>query len=784
MSFAVSGKVTDAFNNLPIEGATVAILNTNIGTFTDSTGFFSFCHIETNKQYTIKIDYLGYESDSIIVNTNTDKILNIRLKPTSIALKTVTHTAAIQERNKIFDKPEPNLFQLLNLTPGTATMNIGAGISKPVIRGLSLNRVAVVNRGIVQQNQQWGADHGMEINQFDMNYLTVYKGANSLLLGSSSMAAIDIQPYKFRNYDFFAGEAILFGASNNDRLGGAFTGKWQKNKWYVQGTFNYQDYSDYRVPAKKTNYKGEEILFPDKRIPNTAGKEHFVSGTIGFKERNITSYINVSNNYQKNGLFELDHHHVHEDDGHHHHEEEDLHNHDHTHNHEIVSDNSHSNIGMPYATSNHFTVTNNTEWKNSSARLLINTGYQFNHRKEFEHFHEHYEGQSEPVTNDNLAVDFQLKTYSTNARLYLNEKNSWKKTIGVSGEYMQNRIGGFEYFLPRYNQISGGLSFVNNFALSNKWILEAGIRYDISHMDITGYYDNSLAQNLITDGYDPSIVEEYAQRAYEVNKNFGSWSGNIGAKLEINRNLLLKANLSKSYRFPSANELGANGLHHAAYRYEIGNPHLKPEHGYSLDLGLIYDSNRQFMVDFSPFISYYSNFIYLDAIEHPTIALYDTQPYKYSQAEAIYGGAEYNINWRIIKNIEMSSAGSLVINKNLDDHRPLPFTPPFTMRNEIKYLKDIQNNKLSYYQFSISHHLYAKQSRVNVGEQTTSGTNVFNIGAGFDYKFGTKCKVIFNIQIQNIFNTHYLNHMSLYRRINIPEPGRNVQLFIRLPFNS
>ncbi len=692
------------------------------------------------------------------------------LKEIVIDAKNSTISVAKQMRDEILDRPTSNFSKLLNIIPGATTINIGAGVAKSVIRGQSFNRVAVINQGIAQQNQQWGADHGMEINQFDMQFASVYKGTNSLLWNSSGLPTIEIEPYKFKNRDFFSGEIIALGASNNDLLGTAITTQWQKGKWYLRGSYNYQDYADYKVPVNTAIHDGSEIALSNKRISNTAGKEQSVSGIIGLKEKNITTYFTVTNNYQKTGFFEGGHEHEHEDEDHNH---EEVHS----------EDTSYRNIGMPYATSNHFTITNNTEWKTSLFRLLVNTGYQKNHRREFEHFHEHYEGQSVPSTDDDIAVDFKLQTYSSNARLYMDEKKKWKKIIGASAEYQQNRVAGFEFFLPRYNQVTGGLSFVNNFELSDQFILDAGIRYDLGHIAITGFYDNELANHLEEKGYEPSIVKEYAQRAYNVNRNFGNWSGNIEARYLYSNDLTLKANIGKSLRFPSANELGANGLHHAAFRYEIGDPGLKPEHGYTLDLEVDYHYNKLNM-DFTPFFSYYSNFIYLQAIDNQAIMLYDEQPYKYSQAKTIYGGAEYNIKWQIIKKLEISSNGSLVLNKIIDTHAPLPFTPPFAMRNEVKFMNEISKGKLSYYQISVSHQLFAKQSRVGTGEKETAGANLFNLSAGFDYKFSPKCNVIFNVQVQNIFNTSYMNHMSLYRRLDIPEPGRNVQLFIRIPFGN
>lgn len=787
-SHKISGKITDKDSGDAIENVAVSILGTDIGILSDSIGYYELCHLSGNK-YMLQINSIGYKNDTIPIILDQDLLLDIQMEPSDIALNEIVVNAKSRAEVTVIkntiDKPDADFNKLLNVLPGVTTMNIGAGISKPVVRGLGYNRVAVIDNGIIQQNQQWGADHGISINQFDVYSAKVYKGPSSLLLGSASMSAIDIESFGFdKGYNpasELSGEAATWGASNNGQIGAALTAAWHKGSWYLRGSYKYQEYGDYRVPADKFTYHNEDLPLLDRRLQNTAGREQSFSGIAGYRNENLTTYLLVRNNYQKNGLFELEHDH---EDG------DDHEGHDHDHggdNHNEISDMSHRNIGLPYANANHFSVTNNTEWKNSVMRLLVNTGYQNNHRSEYEHFHEHYEGQAAPLNNEDLAVDFKLQTYSTNARLYLDEKKEWKKIIGLSLEYQQNRVAGFEYFLPRYNQVAGGLSFINTYEASQKLKFEGGIRYDVGHMDITGFYDDALAQHLQSEGYSSSIIQEYAQRAYGVKRNFSSVSGSISGEylpdVEVGR-LSLKLNIGKSFRFPSANELGSNGLHHAAFRYEIANPDLKAEHGYTFDLDINYNNSKTLAVNINPFVSYYTNFVYLKPVTDLPIDLYESQPYKYSQAKALSAGGEYKISWRAIRKLELSTAGSLVLNKNLDDHDPLTFTPPFTMMNEIKFLDDaLFRKKVSYYQISVSHQWYANQNRVAVGEEKTPGTSLFNFSAGMVYKFNHRWAIDINMQINNIFDTQYLNHMSLYRRLNIPEPGRNVQFFIRIPFN-
>lgn len=779
ITYSLSGTIKDKSNGESILGASIALKNESKGVFSDEQGNFQFGKLHSC-QYELIVNLIGYETYTTTFNLTKDMQLDIQLQPTSVTLSDIivngsnnsasrlSLSSSSYARSTILDRPAISFSRLLPTVPGVATIDIGSGISKPLIRGLGFNRIAVINKGIVQQNQQWGADHGMEINQFDISTATVHKGASSLQFGSDAMAgAIEIEPYKFKAKDFFNGEAVLWGASNNDLLGAALRAEWQKEKWYINAVYSHQEYADFRVPADNFNYLSYEFPIYNRRLKNTAGKEQSAAATIGFRQKNITTYFNVTDNYQKMGFFAGAH------------GIPNIAN--------IQPDNSFRNIGMPYTTSNHFTITNNTEWKTDVFRLAFNAGYQNNNRKEFSYFHSHFQDQPAEGIDPTYELGFRLETYSANARLYLDENKKWKKTLGIAFESQQNRIGGYSFFLPRFDQIQGGLFFINNYEYSNKLSLQAGIRYDIGKIDITGFYDPILAKYLENQGKSPEIIKENAWRAYESKRNFGSYSGSLGFNYKASSTINWKASLGKSFRFPTANELAANGVHHAAFRHERGNPNLDAEQGYSLDLTTKYDDYSKFRFEVTPFVNYFSNFIYLQPTTKWSILPEGGQIYNYQQSKAMFGGAEYTASWHITHHWELSSMGAYVTNQNLDTHYPLPFTPPFMMTNEIKYAKfkaPKRNKAISYYQFSFGHQWIADQNRVAQAEDMTPGATLFHLSAGFDYKISSKSTIRVNMQVQNIFDTRYLNHLSFYRKINIPEPGRNIQLFIRIPFNN
>lgn len=787
----ISGTVKDKKTGEPIESVAVSIEGTKVGMFTDKKGNFLFCDMKKG-QYKMEFRYIGYEDMSIPIDLIKDYNADFYMIPSSVSLNEVeiqgnmnNNARAISKitinQTSMFDKVTPNFSKLLANVPGVSTIDIGAGISKPVIRGLGFNRIAVINRGITQQNQQWGADHGLEINQFDFESATIHKGAASLMFGSDAMAgAVEIEPEGFakipysrwNEYDwnepYFKGEAIIWGATNNDMLGGAFKGSVQKKNYFLKTIYSYQDYADYRVPADEFNYLSYNFPIRNRQLKNTAGKEQNISLSLGYAfNRNLQTSFNVGNNYQKSGFFSGAH------------GIPDIS--------KLEPDGSTRNIDMPYSRANHFTITNNTQWQNGMVRLVVNSGYQDNHRQEYSPFHSHYGSQSPAEGIDpNLELDFRLKTYSSNASLFIDENKQWRKTIGAAFEYQHNRVGGYNFFLPEFDQITGGLYLINKYYYQPNLYFTGGLRYDVGKIDITGFYDPELAKYLERQGHSSSLVEENAWRAYDTDRHFGSFSGSLGFNYTNDgwNNLSVFANIGKSFRFPTAAELGSNGVHHGAFRHEIGNPNLDAEQGYSLDVGFEINKAKTYSVQLSLFSNYFSNFIYLQPSLEWSLLPDAGQRYNYTQAEALLLGGEYKLTWYAIPEIALSTEGEYVRNENLDTKYPLPFTPPFKMKNEIIYSKSRGEKKISYYNFSISHQWFSDQNRIANGEEKTPGANLFNITAGLDYRISPKSTIRLNIQAQNIFDTRYLNHLSFYRKLNIPEPGRNIQIFIRVPFNS
>src|SRR5574344_234370 len=143
-----------------------------------------------------------------------------------------------------------NFVQAMEHTSGIRSMDIGMGFSKPMIRGLGFNRIAVSENGVKQEDQQWGTDHGLEIDAFNIENVMVIKGPSSLKYGGDAMGGvIDIMTTSFPDSDRFWGDVTLLARSvNNDVSASIMMGIKHGNSMF-KARYTQQKFADYRIPA-------------------------------------------------------------------------------------------------------------------------------------------------------------------------------------------------------------------------------------------------------------------------------------------------------------------------------------------------------------------------------------------------------------------------------------------------------------------------------------------------------------------------------------------------------
>src|SRR5690606_28212823 len=143
-----------------------------------------------------------------------------------------------------------SLMKSLERLPGISTIGIGSGTSKPLIRGLGFNQVMVVENGIKHEGQQWGADHGLEVDQYAADQLTIIKGPVSIRYGSDAIdGVVDIQSKQPPAHDGIGGSVDIGGKSNNAWVGGSVNLFARRGRWFADGRITYASYADFRVPS-------------------------------------------------------------------------------------------------------------------------------------------------------------------------------------------------------------------------------------------------------------------------------------------------------------------------------------------------------------------------------------------------------------------------------------------------------------------------------------------------------------------------------------------------------
>lgn len=653
-----------------------------------------------------------------------------------------------------------SLVQSLENVAGVNVISIGSGAGKPIIRGLGFNRVAVSMNGSKHEGQQWGADHGLEVDAFSLESVELIKGVASIEYGSDAIGGVlNIRNNRIPEKNSFNGKANLLGRSVNQTIGTAFEIQQRKDKFFYKLKASYLDFGDFRTPTDTIIYLTRKIPIHNRKLKNTAGQEWSAFGQIGYVEDNYHSILTISNNQTKAGFFPGSH------------GIPDLN--------RLQDDGNSRNIKYPYQQANHFMIQNEHKWNFDDSELLVDLAFQNNHRQEKSEFHTHYSNQLPPEKDSDLELDFSLNTFSGNTKYthFFSEKH--KTDIGLQVQIQNNNIKGYNFLLPEYNRTNSGIFALHNYRFSDKLRFDFGLRYDFSTITINRFYDEILYDYLIGRNYSEDLANEYALRSPELSKDFSNFNMKIGALYSLNNRMDFALNVGSSFRNPTAIELGANGIHHGSFRHEKGDVTLNSEKGYIIDFQSNYQTEN-FRLSFSPYLYYFTNYIYLKPTGEFSVLPHSGQIYRFSQTEAILTGFELESNYSFGKfNTEI--VFEYIYNRQIKEKYPLPFTPPFNVFAKADYSLLEESKFFENSVVYVNGKYFAEQNRIAQNEEITPSSVVFGAGFSSDLNFG-KIKPKLTLSVQNIFDTKYYSHMSFYRALEIPEQGRNIQVMISYNF--
>ncbi|MFV0392690.1 MAG: TonB-dependent receptor [Paludibacteraceae bacterium] len=777
--FLFTGKVVDE-NNAPLTGASVYLHPIKKSTITDTNGVFGPVDIPKG-EYTLEISYVGYKTriDTIYIDRNrtytarltisalslqevvvTDNYTETRIKESSLNLEVVNDDYLRQNLGG-------SLMNSLERLPGVTTIDIGSGQSKPVIRGLGFNRVAVVENTIKHEAQQWGTDHGLEIDQYAVDHIEVIKGPASLMYGSDAIGGIiDLKSKKVPAENSFGGTVDLTGKTNNDFLGTSTSLYGREKALFVDFRATLLDYGDYKAPTDSVDIYSYRAALHKHHLRNTAGKEQNLHLSFGIIKERFQSRFYLSNVSSKSGLFAnahgLEPRNV----------DSELH------------DKSNRDINYPYQTVNHFKAINSSSFRWKNMKIEFDLGFQHNYRQEWSQYVQH--GYMPATFPDSLDFDpdlerlFDKRVYSGNVKFSYSLSTKTQFHSGINNEFQDNKIDGRGFIIPAFRQFYwGGFIFVTH-TLFEKSLIQAGIRYDLGNI-VTAKYCDWFPSPVIEN---ENATEQYLQRSGNIHRDFSNFTWSIGYNYNPGQ-WSYKVNIGTSFRMPIAKELAANGVNYHNFSYEVGDADLSPETSYQLDAGVEFASEK-FSIGATPFLNYFSNYIYLNPTsEHDRLYGNGNQVFYYTQSKVFRYGAELHAHYQLLKPIRLGLIAEYVYSEQLSGAKKgytLPFSPPASAIFNLKYqkqkIKRVENAYLS-----VDYRITAPQNNIVPPEEPTDSYQLVNVGMGGDISFFNQC-INVSIQGQNLFNTKYFNHTGYYRLINVPEAGRNFIMNISIPFSG
>ncbi len=686
-------------------------------------------------------------------------------------LKHATAPVSIVTPQVLQASASTNIIDAIARQPGVSQLTTGGSISKPIIRGLGYNRVVVMSEGVRQEGQQWGDEHGVEVDGSSVNSVEILKGPASLMYGSDAMAGVVI---------LHAQPTLAEGETR-----GNVSSEYQTNnglfRYSLQMAGNQQGfvwdarYSDKMAHAYKNKYDG---YVPGSQFRERAGRlmlgvnKDWGHSRLVWNAYHLTPSIVEGERDPETGELEPG---------------------------EGFTAHGYSK-SLPFQQVKHYKLVWDNSLNLSSGYLKAIVGYQQNRRQEYEE------------SMDECGLFLRLQTLTYDLRYVTNEQNGWKLSTGVGGMYQQSDNKGEEYLIPDSRLFDCGLYATATKTLGERWTLNGGVRYD--RRQLHGY----------------ELFEDDQLRFTDFSRHFNGLTGSVGAVFNVidrpassqgsPKKLNLKVNLARGFRTPNMSELASNGVHEGSLRYEIGNQQLKAEYSLQADFGLDFTS-RYVSAQLALFANHIDNYIFTHRVAEEMEAGYLT--YAYTQGDARLMGFEAGVDFHPIHSVHFSNTFSYVDARltnlksqtsNLkSDTKYLPFTPAPRWSSELKwelfhhthstvsphamheYRHDHPKRGVALNNCYVAAGLdcYLKQNHIYRADDTeteTPGYALLSLSAGTDIQLHGRKLAEFYVTADNLLNKAYQNHLSRLKyadenavtgRRGVYNMGRNITFKVVVP---
>ncbi|HEX9152892.1 MAG TPA: TonB-dependent receptor [Flavobacterium sp.] len=432
----LSGIVTD-IKNQPIKGVSVYASELHKGAVTDENGMYAFTNLP-NGNLKLTFTFIGFGTQNkTVAGLQKENTLNVILEETVFQMDEVIVSTAfnkIQSQNvmkvehqsmkELQRKGTATLIEGLATIPGVSQVSTGTSIGKPVIRGLSGNRVLVYSQGVRMENQQFGDEHGLGLNDSGIESVEVIKGPASLLYGSDALGGVlYFNPEKFADANTFKANFSQKLFSNTLGSNSSLGLKASSDNWKFLARGSYNTHSDYKIAG-------------GDRVTNTRYNETDLKTGIGYSNAKFSSVLRYNYNKLDLGIPE---------EG-------------------IAEQTASKETGLPkQGVFNHLLSLNNVFFFQKS-KLDVDLGYVGNDRSEFQ-------------DSEVAVLHMKLKTFNYDAKYHLPKIGAVESIFGIQGMHQTNTNSGEEYLIPDATTNDFGVFGTANYEWKTN-VLQAGLRFD------------------------------------------------------------------------------------------------------------------------------------------------------------------------------------------------------------------------------------------------------------------------------------------------------------------
>lgn len=632
-----------------------------------------------------------------------------------------------------------NIPDALAREAGIDAITEGNAFVKPVIRGMSRNRIQVQQFGTRIENQNWYDYSTSGINRNGSERVEVIKGPASLLYGADASGGViiiseerlprpgqivgDVSGNYYSNSIGYNLQAGLKGLSESGLFYGFQIGSLSHTS-YIEGAGgelrkNTEDL-DFAVNSKFNGKNAKVFLEASKSWGISRLSYSYLfqqSGIIGFEDSIYNDPLRF-NEIQRS-----------------------------------------RDIELPYVEMESNLISSENRFFLGHSQLQANLAYQSNTNNESEIF--------DASSRQKWAMKLNSITYDL--RFATDPLKNFGYTIGSQGLFQNNKNSALASIAPNADISSLGLFVLLRYDVK-KWNFLAGARIDTRKLKVNQYSTPS-------DAFDSRL------KSFE--RNYEPVSGSAGFTYHLTEQTSIKLNGATGYAAPNYSELNAYWLSKDSAHFDLGNDSLHLEKNAALDFGFVWNG-KSISFEASIYYNHIYDYIHLaytggNRFIESTGADSIVPVYYYAQSNANISGAElaFSIHPQSLKWI-LADLSYALSRGSFESGRDLPGIAAdkatFSLQFQSKRMNYLYN---PYMRFVFRN--YADQQKVSELEQATAGYSLLDFQVGGKIKIGPRFLAL-SISANNVLNERYTSHLSLLHSSGIMNTGRNVVIRLNMPF--